>query len=449
MSDQFVSYVETHQERFLEELKDFLRLPSVAAHRRSIPETAAFVRQRLEQIGAQVQMIEPPDGAPLLYATVGSGNRRLMVYDHYDVQPSDPDELWTSPAFEPTIREGKLYARGIADNKGNLMLRIQAIEALQQTLGTLPCEVAFLIEGEEEVGSPSMPHVLEHHSSLIYGDGMLWETGERDIDDRPQVTCGVKGMAYVELVARGAAYDQHSQFATIVPNPAWRLVWALNTIKGADGRVQIAGFYDPIRPPTPAEEAALQSMPDTDEALLAELGLPAFLDNLRGVERLRRHLFEPTCNIAGFGAGYTGAGSKTVLPSAAQVKLDFRLVPDMQPDQVIQQLRQHLDQHGFSDIEILSHSNAYPARASLDSHLVQSLLASAETVYQTRPVLVPTMAGTGPMYDLAQQFGIPAASGAGCGYARHQIHAPNENVRLEDYWLAIRWMGQFITDFGA
>ncbi len=450
--DAIASYIETQHARFNAELHALLSLPTVVAYGRAIPETAQFVRHSLEQRGAQVQLIPMPNGtAPLLYAVLGAGQgqRRLLIYDHYDVQPADPEELWQSPPFAPTVRDSKLYARGVADNKGNLMLRIQALEALQAVAGELPCEVAFVIEGEEEIGSPNLPYFTQHYRDLLVGEGMLWETGRRDVNDCPEITCGVKGMAYVELLARGAAYDQHSQFATIVPNPAWRLVWALNTIKGTDGRVQIAGFYDAIRPPTAAEEAALQSMPDTDAALLAELGLPAFLDNLRGVERLRRHLFEPTCNIAGFGAGYTGAGSKTVLPCEARVKLDFRLVPDMSPEVVVQQLRDHLDQHGFNDIEIITHNGSYPARSALDSRLVQALASAAEAVYHLPPVIAPTMPGTGPMYDLAQQFGIPAAGGAGCGYAGNQIHAPNENIRMDDYWLAMRWMAEFVRHFAA
>ncbi|NJK79430.1 MAG: M20/M25/M40 family metallo-hydrolase [Chloroflexaceae bacterium] len=447
--EQFTSYIATHQARFMDELFQLLRVPSVAAQGRAIPEAAALVRQRLERLGAAVRVFDIENGSPVIYATLGSGPRRLLIYDHYDVQPADPEELWVTPAFEPTIRDGKLYARGVADNKGNLMLRIQAIETWLATQGTLPFEVAFIIEGEEEIGSPHLPAFCRDHADLLRGDGMIWETGERNIDDRPRIDCGAKGMQYVELVVRGAAYDLHSSFATVVPNPAWRLVWALATLKGPDERILIPGFYDAIRPPGETDLRALESIPDTDAAILADYQIPAFLGGVRGVERLRRHLFEPTCNICGVVSGYTGAGSKTVLPSEARVKIDFRLVPDMRPETVMQQLRAHLDAQGFSDIAIIDLGGVYPARSDLNSSLVRAMVNAAETVYGVHPVVTPTMAGTGPMYDLAEATGTPTASGAGCGYHGMQIHAPNEHIRVDDYWLAMRWMGVFLRAFAA
>ncbi|MEF3273030.1 MAG: M20/M25/M40 family metallo-hydrolase [Chloroflexus sp.] len=447
--ERFTAYVNEHRSRFLAELADIVRLPSVAAQNRGIAETAAFVEQRLQRLGAETRLLTAAGGNPLVYATIGAGSRTLLIYDHYDVQPAEPLELWDSPPFELTERDGKLYGRGVADNKGNLMLRIQAIEAWLATQGDLPIRIIFAIEGEEEVSSRTLPVVCQEYADLLRADGCLWETGGVDINERPTITCGAKGIQYVELVARGASYDLHSSYATFVPNPAWRLVWALNSLKGPDGRVRIPGFYDRVRPPTTADLAALATIPDNDEELLASFGLTEFLDGVRGFERLRRHLFEPTCTICGLVSGYTGEGSKTVLPNEARVKIDFRLVPDMEPAAVLTQLRRHLDAEGFADIEIIDLGGEHPARGPLDAAIVQAAIASAREVYGSEPILYPTMAGTGPIYPLCTALGTPVASGAGCGYHDSRIHSPNENIRLADYWRAIAWMGSLIKHFAG
>lgn len=447
--EQFDAYLDDNRERFLDELTGLLRLPSVAAQNTGIAETVALVRARLERLGAAVQLIEAGGGNPVVYATLGAGPRSLLIYDHYDVQPAEPFELWHSPPFEPAARDGKLFARGVADNKGNLMLRIQALEAWQATLGALPLQIKFVIEGEEEIGSRTLPRFCHEQADLLHADGCLWETGGRDISERPVVTCGAKGIQYVEIVARGANRDLHSSVAPIVPNPAWRLVWALGTLKGPDERVLIPGFYDQVRPPSATDLAALASIPNTDEDLLASYGLPEFLGGVRGNEALRRHLFEPTCTICGLVSGYTGDGSKTVLPSEARVKLDFRLVPDMDPEMVLEQLRAHLDRIGCADFELSALGGEHPARSDLDSAIVRASATAARQTYNLEPIVYPTMAGTGPMYPLCQALGTPVASGAGCGYHGTQVHAPNENIRLDDYRLAQRWMGRLIAAFAA
>jgi acetylornithine deacetylase/succinyl-diaminopimelate desuccinylase-like protein len=448
--EQFQSYIDTHKEQFLDELYTLLRIPSISAQGRGLHEASAFVRERLERLGAEVQIFSMGGGAPLVYGTLGSGPRRLLIYDHYDVQPPEPLDLWHSPAFEPTIRDGKLYARGVADNKGNLLLRMQAIEAWLATQGPLPLQIVFVIEGEEEISSRTLPLFCKEYANLLAADGCLWETGGRDRDERPHVHCGAKGIQYIELVARGAAYDLHSSKATVVPNPAWRLTWALATFKAPDGRILIPGFYDAVREPSAADLAALESIPQEDEAeLLADYGIPAFLDDLHGLERLQRHYFTPTCTICGLVSGYTGPGSKTVLPNEARAKIDFRLVPDMEPETVMRQVRAHLDEQGYPDIEIIDHGSAHPSRSDLDSAMAQATARAARATYGSEPAIYPTMAGTGPMYDLGPALGVPVATGAGCGYYGTLIHAPNENARLDDYWLAMRWMGELIREFAG
>lgn len=447
--DHFEAYVNTHRMRFFDELCALLRQPSIAAQGIGVEETALMVAKRLEELGAAVQVLRFPGAAPVVYGSIGQGNRTLLIYDHYDVQPPEPLEDWVTPPFEPHLRDGKLYARGVADNKSNLLLRIQAVESWLATEGRLPLRINFLIEGEEEIGSPHLEEFCHQYPDLLRADGCLWEIGGRSATEQPTIHCGAKGICYVELVARGAAYDLHSSNATVVPNPAWRLVWALSTLKSSDERILIPGFYDQVRPPSEQDLHALEGIPLDDDVLLADFGISEFLGGVRGIERLKRHLFSPTCTICGLVSGYTGVGSKTVLPSEARVKIDFRLVPDMDPAVVIAGLRTHLDANGFNDIEIVEYGSERAARSSPAAPVVQAMAEAIRQTYDQEPVIYPTMAGTGPMYPVCQAFDTPVTSGCGTGYLGTQVHAPNENIRMDDYWDAIRCMGAFIRAFAG
>ncbi len=472
--ERFNTYVEDNAERFIEELKEFCRQPSISTQNVGLEEMAELVRARLERLGAEVRLIPVADGPPVVFAETsasgsaedirlssvealtseasveprGQGERTLLFYNHYDVQPPDPLEEWESPPFEPTIREGKLYARGAADNKGNLMVRIQAIEAYRAAFGELPLRIKFVVEGEEEVGSPHLAQFARENRDLLAANGCLWESGRKDEAERFVISLGLKGIAYLELRAKGAKSDLHSSYATIVPNPAWRLVWALSTLKDEDDRITIDGFMDHVVEPSAAEMNILEAIPFEEEKIKENFGIPEFIQRLSGVEALKKHLYEPTCTICGFRSGYIEEGSKTVLPSTATAKLDFRLVPNLTPELVEQLLRQHLDRRGFEDIEIAFGVGERSARAPLDTPIVQAAVAAAEAVYGQQPVIYPTMAGSGPMYPLSEALTIPAVL-AGIGYPGANVHAPNENIRLADYFEGIRYIGELIRRFGA
>ena len=444
---QFNAYVDQNAERFIEELKEFCRQPSISTQNVGLEEMAELVRARLGRLGAEVRLI-PVDGGPaVVFAELGQGERTLLIYNHYDVQPPDPLEEWESPPFEPTIREGKLYARGVADNKGNLMARVQAIEAYRAAIGELPLRVKFVVEGEEEVGSLHLAQFAQENHELLAADGCLWESGGKDEAERFVLYLGLKGIAYLELRARGAKSDLHSSLATIVPNPAWRLVWALSTLKDEDDHITIDGFMDHVAEPTQVEMDILEAIPFEEEKIKENFGIPEFIRGLSGVEALKKHLYEPTCTICGFKSGYIEEGSKTVLPSTATVKLDFRLVPNLTPELVGQLLRQHLDRRGFEDIEIALGVGERSARSPLDAPIVKAAVAAAEAVYGQPPVIYPTMAGSGPMYPLSEALGIPAVL-AGIGYPGANVHAPNENIRLADYFEGIRYIGELVRRFG-
>lgn len=447
--DKFDEYVDLNRERFLAELQDMLRQPSVAAQNLGMREMAEKVLARLKKLG-NARLIEVEGGQPVVYAEIGKGKRTLLIYDHYDVQPPEPLELWETGPWEAAIRDGKIIARGVADNKGNLMCRIHAIEAYLATVGPLPVRVKFVVEGEEEIGSIHFSKFVEENRSLVEGaDGCLWEFGGKDINERPTLTCGLKGIMYVELHAHGAKYDLHSAEAAIVTDPAWRLVWALSTLKDTNDRILIEGLMSHVRQPTADEIEALKKIPYDEEKIKADYGISSFINNLTGLDLLKKLFCEPTCTICGVYSGYVGQGSKTVLPNHAFAKIDFRLVPNLTPRVVVDLLKKHLARHNFGDIEvkILEHGEEV-ARSPLNSAIVRAGIEATRRVYKSEPVVYPTSAGSGPMYPLCQGLGIPALS-AGCGWHGSRAHSPNESIRIEDYFDGIRFVRELIDQFAA
>lgn len=444
----FQAYIEQNRERFLDELKDFTSQPSVAAQSLGMHEMAHKVMARLQRLGAQARLIPIAGGFPVVYGELGEGPKTLLIYDHYDVQPPEPLELWDSPPWAPEIRDGKFYARGVADNKGDLLLRLQAVESWLATQGALPLKIKWVIEGEEEIGSPNLGKFTAANRALVAGaDGCLWEFGAKDIHENPMLTCGLKGIVYLELHAHGAARDLHSGAAAIVENPAWRLVWALSTLKNERDEITIDGYSQYVRAPNAMELEAAARIPFDTDAEIAKFGVKQLIGGVRDFQAVKKLYFTPTVTICGLHAGYTGPGGKTVLPNHAFVKLDFRLVPEQTPNVIVELLRKHLDARGFSDIEIRQVEAGEPvARSPLDSDIVLAAKAAAQATYGREPVVYPTAAGSGPMYELCQQLGIPAVS-AGCGYPDSHTHAPNENIRVADYFEGILFIRELIKNF--
>ena len=445
--EEIFADIDAHLGDALARLKRALAQPSIAAEGLGIAEMSALLADDLRAVGFQVETVAT-DGPPVLLARMeGRRPDHLLFYNHYDVQPVDPVELWTSPPFEPTVRDGKLYARGTSDNKGAIYARLAAVESYRRVRGDLPVGVTWVIEGEEEVGSLHLHQFVAAREDALRGVlGCVWEAGGRDARERYEIGLGCKGILYVELRARGAARDLHSANAAIVVNPAWRLVWALQSLRGPDGRVRIPGFYDAVRPPTPAQRAALDDWDYPEDEVRALYGIDRFLDGLTGMALKEQLLFGPTCNIDGFHSGYGGPGSKTVLPSQAVAKLDFRLVPDQWPEQVLEALRAHLDAEGFADVEIAWWEGEAPSAGDPEHPFVQTAVRAAERVYGHRPALLPMMAGTGPVYLLCGQFGTPMVT-AGVGYADSRAHAPDENIRLADFVDGVRYIAALLGEY--
>ena len=447
--DDILAYIDAHLGETIARLQAFCRQPSIAAQGTGMEEMPALVRRALVEAGAEAELV-PTEGYPVVVARFrGAQDARvktLMFYNHYDVQPPEPLDQWHSPPFAAEIRDGHLFARGVADNKGNLVARLAAVEAWKAVRGALPLDVLFVVEGEEEIGSPNLGAFAEENRDKLQADGCIWESGYRDTLGRLEILLGVKGILAVDLSVRCVDRDLHSAQAAVVESAAWRLIWALESLKGPDERVRIAGFYDDVRPPDERDRAMLAAW-DYDEAgLLREIGAAQFLLGLRGEALKEKLLFQPTCNICGFQSGYGGPGVKTVLPAEARAKLDFRLVPDQDPYDILAKLRAHLDRSGSADVEVRAEAPEFPARTNPGDPLVGAVVRAARQVYEGEPVVLPLMAATGPMYELCQRWGLPAA-GAGIGWAGSRVHAPNENVRLEDLRQGIKHMVCIIDEF--
>ncbi|HYG57155.1 MAG TPA: M20/M25/M40 family metallo-hydrolase, partial [Symbiobacteriaceae bacterium] len=347
------------------------------------------------------------------------------------------------------VRDGKLYGRGTSDNKGEIAARLAAIRAVRQANGgTLPCQVKFLIEGEEEIGSPALYPALVRYAALFKADACIWEFGGADREGRPGLYGGVKGMAYMQVWVRHAEVDMHSAMAAVVENPAWRLVWALSTLKAPDGTVLVPGFYDSITPPTALQREVAAGIPADPDGWRTGFGLKYPLLAGDEAELIDRLVFRPTCTICGLEAGYAGSGSKTVLPKQAQAKLDCRLVPGQDPQEIFAMFRRHLNAHGFTDVELelLSGQRAYwtdPADPFVDL-----VVRTAREAWGAEPVYHLGSAGTGPMYGFGQYLGNLPIVSVGSGYFGSRSHAPDENIRLDDFARGILHMALLLQALG-
>jgi acetylornithine deacetylase/succinyl-diaminopimelate desuccinylase-like protein len=435
-------------ESSLAELSRLCAQPSISATGQGIHECASLVAEMLRRRGFTVQILDTP-GWPVVFADrPGPNERTLLFYNHYDVQPPEPLDLWETPPFEPSIRDGKMYARGVSDDKGHLMCRLAALDALLEALGDLPCRIKFIVEGEEETSSLNLHTFVRDHKDLLAADACIWEFGGVDHEGTPIQYAGLRGISYVELSVETASQDAHSGLGgSIFANAAWRLTWALNSLKGTDERIRLPGFYDKVRPPTKRDLELLALLPDEAEELKTRYGLDGFIKGLTGgVELNREAIFSPTCTICGLTSGYQGPGVKTVLPARASAKVDFRLVPDMHPNDVLAQLRAHLDAQGFEDVAIQDLGGDPPARTDPDDPFLQMVVQSAADVYGRPMLITPMSGGSGPNYPFIHDLGLPVAT-AGVGYPGNQVHAPNENLVIDHFVSGVRHTARIVAKF--
>ncbi len=442
------SYLEKNLDASISELSRLVSQPSVGAQNLGMKECAALVAEMLKSRGFDVRVMDTK-GAPVVFGErKGKSDKTLLIYNHYDVQPPEPLELWETPPFEPALRDGKLYGRGVSDDKGHIVSRLFAIDSLLDADGELPCNVKFIIEGEEETASVNLFEFIKQNKDLLQADACMWEFGGVDHRDVPMQYLGLRGICYVELSVETASTDVHSGLGgSIFPNAAWRLVWALSTLKGEDERIRIKGFYDGIQQPSARDRELMAALPEVADEYKSRYGVKQFIKGLSGGVDLRiEEVFTPTCTICGLTSGYQGPGSKTVLPARASAKVDFRLVPDQDPDDIREKLRAHLDEHGFSDIEITDLGGDPPARTDPDDPFIQLVAKTAEEVFEMPMQLVPLIGGSGPSHPFVHDLGLPVAT-AGLGYPDTKAHAPNENIRVDLYLKHARHMARVIKEF--
>jgi acetylornithine deacetylase/succinyl-diaminopimelate desuccinylase-like protein len=449
------SFVHENHARLLDELKDFLRIPSVSTlpeHKPDVERAAAFVADQLRRAGLENVEIIPTAGHPLIYADWlhAAGKPTVLCYGHYDVQPPDPLELWTTPPFEPTLRDGNLYARGSADDKGQMYSHIKAVEALQNANGKLPVNVKFLIEGEEEVGGASIAKYIPEHRDKLHADVALVSDTALYAEGLPTLCIALRGLVYMELTATGPARDLHSGlFGGAAPNPLWGLIEVLAKCKDTRGNMTIPGFYDDVAEPADEEKDSWRRLPFDERAFVTKDVGASGLSGDANYSVLERLWSRPTFEVHGIAGGFTGAGSKTVIPATATAKLSFRLVPKQNPDKCIAALRAFLASNTPAGIQLnLKVLNASPAIQVRPDHPAIKIAARAFADILGKPTVFTRNGGSIPVVgDFATHLGIPTIL-MGFGLPDDGLHSPNEKYALANYYIGIRTVAHFFEEYG-
>jgi acetylornithine deacetylase/succinyl-diaminopimelate desuccinylase-like protein len=445
--------VQSIEQEALDLTRELCRKPSVSAEELALSETADLVETLLTGAGFETRQLEVDGGPPAVYGELaGDGDTSLLLYNHYDVQPVDPIELWDSPPFEPTLRDDRLYARGAADNKAEIGVRLATIRALREARDGLPLTIRWIVEGEEEVASPHFDAIVEQNADLLRADGCLWEGSGLALDGRPEIALGVKGNLAIRLDVQALSSDAHSGNAAVLPSAPWRLHAALESIRAHDGTVRVQGFHDAVREPSKrARQAVAEQSPSIEDELREFFGVEEFIDGLTGEALRERLTFSPTCNICGIHTGYGGPGVKTVLPAHATAWMDFRLVPDQRPDEIFDLLRAHLDDEGFSDVALTFLAAAEPAATPPEDAFASRVIAVAERVSGKSPSIFPIAPASLPIVtSLQQHVGLPGLSAPDNPvYGGSAAHAPNEHVRVEDFAPAIEFTIALLDELGS
>ena len=449
------SRVESEIDTLTSQLQQLIRVPSVSAKKHlTITKCAELVSEIMSKAGIKSELLKldynSEEIAPVVYGEVKSKNnpdgKTILFYNHYDVQPPEPIELWDDDPFSGKIDGNLIFGRGASDDKGELITRIKAVQYFLDETGDVPCNVKFIIEGEEEVGSCHLEKYLIKYRQKFSCDATIWEFGYIDENETPIISLGMKGLLCVELHAICANADLHSGLAVLVENPAWRLVHALKTIRDENGTITIKNWHDDIRDFSTEELECIKQEDFDISDFKKNYGLSNIF-NENDTEKMKKaSVGGVTSNISGLFSGYIGEGSKTVLPSKAMAKLDFRLVPEMKPEKQFELLRDHFDSNGFKDIQLKFLSGEPACRIAVNNEFVKLGEASALEEFG-KLIKSISSAGTGPMWYFNKILKCPCVS-IGCTYKYSRIHSPNEFVRIDLIKKTTKCIGNIIERFG-
>ena len=464
MSTPLTSFLDRKRERFLGEIMEFLAIPSISTlpeRKGDVMRAADFVASSLRSAGLEnVEMIQPEavpglEGGryPLVYADWlhAPGKPTILCYGHYDVQPPDPLDEWTSPPFEPTVRDGDLYARGASDDKGQMYAHIKAVEALQSVHGELPINLKFLIEGEEEIGGETIAAYVAASPERLRADAALVSDTAMYAAGTPTLCTGLRGMIYMEWEARGPDRDLHSGvYGGAAPNAVFGLVELLGRCKDAAGVIKIPGVYDDVRAPAPAEKESWAALPFDEAAFLAEEVGSSRLIGEAGYSVFERTWARPTFEVHGIGGGFTGPGGKTVIPAKALAKVSMRLVPDQDPEKILQAVRRFAADNSPAGIEVEVRllSTAPASLIDLDHPAVAKAAQALEEVFGRKTVYIRSGGSVPVVGDIQKHLEIPTAM-MGFGLPDDRLHSPNEKFRLDNYYKAIHSVARFFELLGA
>ncbi|WP_408011446.1 M20/M25/M40 family metallo-hydrolase [Pseudalkalibacillus sp. A8] len=438
--------IEQGKDQYLEHLFTLLRQKSISAQNIGIGDCAELLKSMMKDIGINTRLIET-DGHPVVYGEIIKDHDAftLLIYGHYDVQPPDPLDEWLSPPFEPTIRNGKIFCRGAGDNKGQLMAQVLAIKTYLDTFGELPINIKMVFEGEEESASVNLASFVEKNKDLLKADLVYTSDGPMHDSGAPYVLLGVRGMLYVELTAKGADWENHSgNKGNIVPNPAWKLIDLLRTMRDENGRVLIEGFYDDIRKPTEKEKEIIKQLPFDREQVAEKIGYKQL--DMTGEEYYHKLTMEPTFNIAGFTSGYGGEGPKTIIPSQATLKMDMRLVVDQDPNNIYKKFCAHVEKHA-PDIEVKHLGDMKPSRTPADQKVVDVVTGAVSKSFDQEPILQPSLGGSLPDYIWTKILGLPSVVVPYANFDEAN-HSPNENIGVDNFINGIKCTCHVIHKLG-
>ena len=448
------SYFTKHEPRMRAELDDFLRIPSVSArseHNADTARCAEWLAQRIRELGMKAGIHETK-GHPIVvgeWRGAGAGAPTILVYGHYDVQPAEPLELWTSPAFEPTVRGGKLFARGSVDDKGQLWIHVKAAEALLKQRGSLPVNLIFLFEGEEEVGSDNLADFVERHAALLKSDAVIISDSSMFAPGQPSILSSLRGLAYFQIDVQGPAQDLHSgSYGGAVANPAMVLGRILATMHDRNGRIAIKGFYDGVRDWGTKARSAMRKLPFKDAHFRKETGSPALSGEQR-YSTLERIWMRPTCEVNGLLSGYTGEGAKTVLPAKAMAKVSCRLVPDQDPARIATLFQAHVTRVAPPGVTVSVQyiHGGKPWRAELNGPLYDAARTALTAAFGKAPVIVGEGGSIPVVGDFDRVLKTPVLL-VGFGLPGENAHAPDEWISLENFSRGLRAIATLYEELG-